>query len=201
MNSNANANFNNSSPVSPDQPMYNVEHSQDTRNVEDRFKGLSEAEIINILDDQGVELEIAVENTLRDFNMGTIVRTANAFGVRSVHVIGRRQWNKRGAMKTDAYMHIHYHKTAKEFSSVMRSRGMSIVAVDNIEHSSSLKKTELPLRCVLVFGQEGPGLSQDLIDIAQGVVAIEQLGSTRSLNVGSAAAIVMYAWLSRHRLP
>ena len=172
----------------------------DTRNVVNRFKGMSEYKIIEILDREGVDLEIAFENTLRDYNIGTIVRTANAFGVRHVHVVGRRQWNKRGAMMTDAYMHIHYHSSIEGFAAMMRKKGLSLVAVDNVKGSKPLHKTDIPKKSVLIFGQEGPGLSEELLDISDFSVEIEQFGSTRSLNVGVASGIVMYAWLERHKL-
>lgn len=167
----------------------------DTRNVIDEFKGKSEDEIIEQLDKNGVELEIAIENLERDFNMGTIVRSANAFGVRHVHVIGRRQWNKRGAMATDKYLHVHYHAGVDEFAAEMKRRKRAIIAVDNVEGSVKLSKVELPKSAVLVFGAEGPGISNDLCMQAEHIVAIEQFGSTRSINVGVAAGIVMYEWL------
>jgi len=167
----------------------------DTRNVADEFKGIPEEEIIRMLDKNGIELEIAIENLVRDFNMGTIVRSANAFGVRHIHVIGRRQWNKRGAMATDKYLHIHYHSTVAEFVSEMKLRSKAIVAIDNVEKSAGLHSTELPKNAILVFGAEGPGLSDELLNVADSIVAIEQFGSTRSVNVGVAAGIVMYEWL------
>ena len=167
----------------------------DSRNVTDEFKGMPEIEIIAELDKRGVELEIAIENLERDFNMGTIVRNANAFGVRHVHVIGRRQWNKRGAMATDKYLHIHYHQTTHDFTALMNRQNKEIIAIDNIEGSVELNKTKLPRNCVLIFGAEGPGLSEDILKMARKIVAIEQLGSTRSVNVGVAAGIVMYRWL------
>lgn len=167
----------------------------DTRNVTDEFKGKPETEIIAELDIRGVELEIAIENLERDFNMGTIVRNANAFGVRHVHVIGSKQWNKRGAMATDKYLHVHYYASVKDFALVMDERNKEIVAVDNIEGSEELSKTQLPTQCVLVFGAEGPGLSEELLKAANQIVAIEQFGSTRSINVGVAAGIVMYRWV------
>lgn len=172
----------------------------DLRNVTDEFKGKSEESIVAELDNRGVELEIGIENLERDFNMGTIVRNANAFGVRHVHVIGSKQWNKRGAMATDKYLHVHYYSTVNDFALAMEERNKEIIAVDNIEGSVGLSKTHLPTHCVLVFGAEGPGLSEELLKVATKIVAIEQLGSTRSINVGVAAGIVMYAWLSVHRL-
>lgn len=171
---------------------------QDTRNVEDKYKGMSHDAIVADLDAHGVELEIAVENTERDFNMGTIVRSANAFGVRHVHVIGRRQWNKRGAMMTDKYLHVHYYPDTPSFGAEMKKRHRAIIAIDNIAGSTPLMQTPLPKNAVLVFGQEGPGISPQLVELAEAVVAIEQLGSTRSINVGVAAGIVMYQWLQTH---
>lgn len=171
---------------------------EDTRNVLDEFKGLEHDEIVHHLDERGVELEIAIENVERDFNMGTIVRSANAFGVRHAHVIGRRQWNKRGAMMTDKYLHIHYYQSIDEFMEVMIDK--IVIAIDNIEKSQPLSKVELPRNSVLVFGSEGSGISEELASKVASVVAIEQLGSTRSINVGVAAGIAMYAWLERNRL-
>jgi len=172
----------------------------DARNVIDKYKGQSVEAISGDLDENGVDLEIAVENTERDFNMGTIVRSANAFGVRHVHVIGRRQWNKRGAMMTDKYLHVHYYESVASFAEAMNERKRTIVAVDNIAGSTPLAQTELSKDAVLVFGQEGPGISKELADIATQIVAIEQFGSTRSINVGVAAGIVMYEWIRQYQL-
>lgn len=174
---------------------------QDTRNVTDDFKGKTEAQIIAELDRNGINLEIAVENLERDFNMGTMVRSANAFGVRRVHVVGRKQWNKRGAMATDKYLHVVYHQSISEFAEKMKQADKRIIAVDNVEGSVGLAKAELPVNTVLLFGAEGPGLTSEALAIAREIVAIEQFGSTRSINVGVAAGIVMYAWLQQNILP
>lgn len=178
---------------------YNLD-MKDTRNVIDEFKGWAHEDIVRVLDERDSGLEIAIENTERDFNMGTIVRSANAFGVRHLHVVGRKQWNKRGAMATDKYLHVHYYSTVAEFAAAMSERGRIVVAVDNIQGSKLLGSTALPRNAVLVFGQEGPGISPELAATAEVVVAIEQFGSTRSLNVGVAAGIVMYAWVCQHAL-
>lgn len=172
----------------------------DSRNVTDEFKGMEHDAIVRALDECGVELEIAIENTLRDYNMGTIVRNANAFGVRTVHVIGRKQWNKRGAMATDKYVRMVYHHTIAEFVAAMHSADKRVIAVDITDRSVALQSIELPQHCVLVFGQEGPGLSDDLLQAADSTIHIEQLGSTRSVNVGVASGIAMYEWLRRHKL-
>lgn len=173
---------------------------EDMRNVVDKYKGQSVEAISDDLDANGVELEIAIENTERDFNMGTIVRSANAFGVRHAHVIGRKQWNKRGAMMTDKYLHVHYYPDVSSFVDAMQQRQKAVIAVDNIENSVPLGSVSLPVNAVLVFGQEGPGISSELAAVAQQIVAIEQFGSTRSVNVGVAAGIVMYEWIKTNHL-
>lgn len=166
--------------------------NSDARNVTDDLKGVAHDEIIQRLDKRGVSLEIAIENVTRDYNMGTIVRSANAFGVRTVHVIGSRQWNKRGAMKTDAYLTVRYWATVDEFMQAMSDK--YVVAVDIVPEASSIVDTELPSNTVLVFGAEGPGLSTDILQQAVATVCIPQRGSTRSINVGVAAGIAMFEW-------
>lgn len=173
---------------------------KDTRNVIDKYRHQSVEDIVDDLDTSRSELEVAIENLERDFNMGTIVRNANAFNVRKVHVIGRRQWNKRGAMKTDAYLHIEYHATPAEFFSRMQAEGKEVIAMDIVDGSVPLGTVTLPANAVLVFGAEGPGLSDELLNGASKVVNIEQFGSTRSVNVGVASGIAVYAWVQQHRL-
>lgn len=170
----------------------------DTRNLIDQFKGRSTSEIVDSLDANTIQLEIACENTLRDFNMGAIVRTANAFGVRHVHIVGRRSWNKRGAMATNKYLHVHFYDSLAGFVAEMRRGGKQIVAIENNCRSEILQNCQLHRDTVLVFGQEGEGLSQDFLSASDRVVRIEQYGSTRSMNVGHAAAIAMYEWSRQH---
>lgn len=172
--------------------------NEDKRNVVDEFRGMSVAAIKSKLDTRQHSLEIAVENLERDFNMGTIVRTANAFNVAAIHIVGRRQWNKRGAMVTDRYMNIYYHATVEEFKVATQSK--TVIGIDNIDGSEPLMNVNLPKNAVLVFGSEGSGLSDEMITVCKNLVAIEQFGSTRSINVGVAAGIVMYTWLQRHVL-
>jgi len=172
--------------------MYDMD---DTRNVVDEFKGVPHDEIMRRLNERGVDLEIAVENLERDFNMGTIVRTANAFGIRNVHIIGSRQWNKRGAMMTDKYLEVVYHASVTNFVRSLTSSGAIVVAVDNVAGSVDIRHAKKPVKAVLVFGAEGPGLSDEMLTASNTIVAIPQLGSTRSLNVGVAAGIAMWEWL------
>lgn len=170
----------------------------DYRNVEDNYRYWRIDAIREDMAKRSFDLEVAIENLERDFNIGTIVRNANAFNVRRVHIIGRKQWNKRGAMMTDTYLDVIYHKTIDEFITAII--GKSLIAVDNVQGSVGMHDGSLPLNCVLVFGGEGPGLSAELLTRADRIVAIPQFGSTRSINVGVASGILMYKWVEQHIL-
>ncbi len=172
----------------------------DKRNVLDKYRYWTLEAIKADLDDNRVSLHIAIENWQHDFNIGTIVRTANAFNVETVHIIGRRHWNRRGAMVTDRYMNIVNHQTVAEFVECMKSDNRQIIAVDIVPGAVPLFESKLPERAVLVFGGEGPGLSYEMQKSAEKVVMIEQFGSTRSVNVGVAAGIAMYAWIQQNVL-
>lgn len=168
----------------------------DKRNVIDKYRYWTVEAIKADLDQSRIDLHIAIENWQHDMNIGTIVRNANAFNAAAVHIIGKRHWNRRGAMVTDAYMHVYHHASIDDF--LQSVEGRTIVAVDNVPGSQPLAKTSLPPHAVLVFGGEGPGLSKEMIDASHQLVAIEQLGSTRSVNVGVAAGIMMYEWARQH---
>ena len=167
--------------------------SDDTRNLVDKFKGMSNEDIVAELDKTRVPLEIAIENLAHDFNIGTIVRNANAFNVSRVHIIGKRKYNRRGAMVTDKYLHIDHFATVDEFIADAHARGMKVVAVDNNRpESKALQQTQLQPNSILVFGSESDGISQELLDKSDQAFYIEQLGSTRSINVGCASAVALY---------
>lgn len=174
-----------------------LEHG-DTRNVLDRYRYWTVEAIKADLDTARNDVHIAIENWQHDMNIGTIVRNANAFNVAAVHIIGKRHWNKRGAMVTDAYMHVFHHATVADFVAAMGDR--HIVAVDNLPGSVPLSSVGLPERAVLVFGGEGPGLSDDMVKASEMMVAIEQFGSTRSVNVGVASGVALYMWTLQHVL-
>jgi tRNA G18 (ribose-2'-O)-methylase SpoU len=171
----------------------------DARNVQDKYRYWTVDAIKADLDQHRSALEIAVENLERDFNMGTIIRNANAFNVAKVHIIGRRQWNKRGAMATDLYMNVEYHATVEDFVEAARRSKKMIIAVDIVEGAKNLEDTKLPSESILVFGSEGPGLSDAMLQNADQIVKIDQTGSTRSLNVGVASGIAMYIWQQQQR--
>ncbi len=184
----------------PTDPKYDLEllANGDTRNVIDKYRYWTVEAIKADLDLARVNLHIAIENWQHDMNIGTIVRNANAFNVSAVHIIGKHHWNKRGAMVTDRYMEVFHHATVDEF--VQAVEGRHIIAVDNLPGAKPLSKTTLPEKAVLVFGGEGPGLSDEMVAASESMVMIEQFGSTRSVNVGVASGIVMYAWIQQHIL-
>jgi len=154
--------------------------------------------IVADLDQHRHPFHVAIENWQHDMNIGSIVRSANAFAADTVHIVGRRRWNKRGAMVTDRYQHVVHHPTIADLVAWARDEGLPIVAIDNVDGSVLLETTRLPERCVLVFGQEGPGLSDEAVAAADMTVAISQFGSTRSINASAAAAVVMHAWVMQH---
>ncbi len=170
----------------------------DSRNVIDRYRYWSREAIIADLDLRRHPFHVAVENWEHDFNIGTVVRNANAFLAAGVHIVGRRRWNRRGAMVTDRYQHEYHHGDAAALGSWAAAHDLVVVGVDNVAGSVPLERTLLPERAMLVFGQEGPGLSPEMVDVASMLVAITQYGSTRSLNAGVASGIAMYAWVRQH---
>lgn len=184
----------------PDEPVYDHEllAAGDHRNVVDRYRYWTLDAIIADLDKRRHPFHVAIENLEHDFNIGSIVRTANAFLAAEVHIVGRKRWNRRGAMVTDRYQHIHHHESVDDLHSWSDQMGIPIIGIDNVEGSVPLEEFDLPEACVLFFGQEGAGLSPDALAACQATVSIAQYGSTRSINVGAAAAIAMHAWIRRH---
>lgn len=174
--------------------------SGDKRNVIDKYRYWSNDAIVADMNKTSVALKIAVENWQHDFNIGSIVRTANAFNVDSVHIIGKKQWNKRGAMVTNRYLRVVHHKNVRDFVDSMKEENYHLIAVDILPGAVELSTIFLPEKTVLIFGGEGPGLSDEMLSAAEQVVQVEQFGSTRSVNVGVAAGITMYRWLQDNTL-
>ena len=170
----------------------------DTRNVVDKYRGLTVGEIKSDLNKSRHNFHIAVENFQHDFNIGTIARNANAFNAAGIHIIGKKHWNRRGAMKTEAYMNVFHHKTVADFISWAKENGLILIAIDNQKGSKNLQDSELPKKSVLVFGNESDGLSKEMLEACEQMIAIEQFGSTRSVNVGVASGILMYEFVRRN---
>jgi len=170
----------------------------DRRNVADRYRYWTREAIVADLDTRRHGFHVAVENWQHDFNIGSVVRTANAFLAGEVHIVGRRRWNRRGAMVTDRYQHVRHHESVATLAAFAAERGLPIIGIDNLPGAVPIETFELPERCVLLFGQEGPGLTEAAWEHSAAVCSIAQFGSTRSINAGAAAAIAMHAWIRAH---
>lgn len=184
----------------PDDPRYDPEllRDGDTRNVVDAYRYWTREAIVADIDRRRHPLHIAIENFGNDANIGGVVRTANAFAVDTVHIVGRRRWNRRGAMVTDRYQRLCHHDTTAELLTFAADAGLTVVAVDNVPGATRLEQTPLPRNCLLIFGQEGPGITDDARCGAASTVSIAQFGSTRSINAAVAAGIAMHAWIGQH---
>jgi tRNA G18 (ribose-2'-O)-methylase SpoU len=184
----------------PDDPRYDPEllRDGDTRNVVDAYRYWTREAIVADIDKRRHPLHVAIENFGQDANIGGVVRAANAFAVDTVHIVGRRRWNRRGAMVTDRYQRLQHHDSTAELLRFAVQAGLTVVAVDIVPGAARLEQTALPRNCLLLFGQEGPGISDAARDGAALTVSIAQFGSTRSINVAVAAGIAMHTWISQH---
>ncbi|ORM37869.1 RNA methyltransferase [Williamsia sp. 1135] len=184
----------------PEDPRYDPHllAEGDRRNVVDPYRYWTREAIVADLDTRRHPFHVAIENFGHDGNIGTVVRTANAFLAEAVHIVGRRRWNRRGAMVTDRYQHVLHHDSVESLMVWARERDLAVVAVDNTPGSVPLETADLPRASVLLFGQEGPGISPDAQEQADLTVSIAQFGSTRSINAGVAAGIAMHAWIRQH---
>ncbi len=184
----------------PDDPRYDPEllAQGDRRNVVDRYRYWTREAIVADLDIRRHPFHVAIENMRHDLNIGSVVRTANAFGAGEVHIVGRRRWNRRGAMVTDRYQHVRHHADVAALAGWASDGDMPVLGLDNVEGAVPLETFALPRRCLLLFGQEGTGLTPQAVGACSAVLAIAQFGSTRSINVGAAAGIAMHAWVRQH---
>lgn len=187
-------------PQGPDAEKYDPEllREGDRRNVVDAYRYWRREAIKGDIDKRRHSLHIAIENFENDANIGTVVRTANAFAVDTVHIVGRRRWNRRGAMVTDRYQHLRHHESVDKLIAWAAEEDLTVVAIDNTPGCVPLETAELPERSLLLFGQEGPGISAAAQDAALMTCSIAQFGSTRSINAGVAAGIAMHAWIRQH---
>jgi tRNA G18 (ribose-2'-O)-methylase SpoU len=170
----------------------------DRRNVVDRYRYWTMEAIVADLDTRRHDFHVAIENWQHDFNIGTIVRSANAFLAREVHIVGNRRWNRRGAMVTDRYQHVRHHPDVASLAGHLHEQGVVLLGIDNLPGSEPIETLELPRRVCLLFGQEGPGLSDAAHEACDGTFSIAQFGSTRSINASAAAAIAMHTWVRQH---
>ena len=170
----------------------------DSRNVVDAYRYWTREAVIADIDKRRHPLHVAIENFGNDANIGGVVRTANAFAVDTVHIVGRRRWNRRGAMVTDRYQRLRHHDTTAELLAFAADAGLEVIAVDNVPGAVRLERVTLPRDCLLIFGQEGPGITDEARLGAARTVSIAQFGSTRSINAAVAAGIAMHSWIAQH---
>ncbi len=184
----------------PDDPRFDPQllAEGDRRNVLDRYRYWTVEAIIAELDTRRHPFHIAIENWQHDLNIGTVVRTANAFLAAEVHIVGKKKWNRRGAMVTDRYQHVRHHPLPEDLTAFAANHDLELVGIDNLPGSTDINSSPLPERCILVFGQEGPGLSDIIRPHLSQCRSIPQFGSTRSINAGVAAGIAMHAWIRTH---
>jgi tRNA G18 (ribose-2'-O)-methylase SpoU len=187
----------------PDDPRLDLDllAEGDRRNVVDRYRYWRHEAIVDDLAGRRRPFHVAIENWQHDLNIGTVVRNANAFMARAVHIVGNRRWNRRGAMVTDRYVDVRHHASVDELRAWASAGGLAIIGIDLLPGSASIVGADLPERCVLLFGQEGPGLSDAARSAVDVVLHIPQEGSTRSINAGVASGIAMYEWVRRHGAP
>ncbi|WP_109509549.1 TrmH family RNA methyltransferase [Nocardioides speluncae] len=187
-------------PSGPGSEVYDAQllREGDRRNVVDRYRYWSMAAIRADLDERRHDFHVAIENWQHDFNIGTIVRSANAFLAAEVHIVGKKRWNRRGAMVTDRYQHIRHHETPAELAAYLHSREVRLLGIDNLPGSEHLETMTVPRRVCFLFGQEGPGLSDGAREVCDGTFSIAQFGSTRSINASAAAAIAMHSWIREY---
>jgi tRNA G18 (ribose-2'-O)-methylase SpoU len=184
----------------PEGPQYDVQllAEGDRRNVVDRYRYWTLEAIVAELDTRRHDFHVAIENWQHDFNIGTIVRTANAFLAAEVHIVGNRRWNRRGAMVTDRYQHVRHHPTAADLAAYLHERRVQLLGIDNLPGSEHLETMTVPRQVCFLFGQEGPGLSESARAVCDGTFSIAQFGSTRSINASAAAAIAMHTWIREY---
>ncbi|HEV8631275.1 MAG TPA: TrmH family RNA methyltransferase, partial [Thermoanaerobaculia bacterium] len=170
----------------------------DRRNVADRYRYWRVEAIVADLDGRRHPFHVAIENWRHDFNIGAVVRNANAFGAAAVHIVGERRWNRRGAMMTETYQHVGHHASLAALAEWAVAAQLPLLGVDNLPGALPIDRAPLPRACVLLFGQEREGLSAAARRLVGELLSIPQYGSTRSINAGAASAVAMYEWCRRH---
>jgi tRNA G18 (ribose-2'-O)-methylase SpoU len=175
-----------------------VAAGEDMRNVVDRYRFWTREAIVADLDARRHPFHVAIENWQHDLNIGSVVRNANAFLAAEVHIVGNRKWNRRGAMVTDRYQHVRHHPTLEAFAAWAAEAELPVLGIDNLPGSEPIDAYDLPVRCAMLFGQEGPGLSEEARELCGAVLHIRQFGSTRSINAAAASAVAMHEWIRRH---
>ena len=183
----------------PDDSRYDPEllADGDTRNVVDAYRYWRREAIVADIDERRHPFHVAIENFAHDANIGTVVRTANAFAAAAVHIVGRRRWNRRGAMVTDRYQHLQHHDTVADLIAWAREEGWPS-SPSTTPRGAAHRAGGAAARVRPALWPGGTGVSDDAQSGADLTVSIAQFGSTRSINAGVAAGIAMHTWIVQH---
>lgn len=164
----------------------------DTRNISDFYKYWENDAIIADLDSKRNEFIVVVERVNGDFNFSTVIRNCNAFLAKKVYRCGIRRYDRRGTVGTHNYEHVDYAENINSLINHYRQEGYKIVAIDNVGEAQDIRSYQWEAKTLMLFGEEGRGLSQEAIESADDIVYIPQFGSVRSLNLGTASGLAMY---------
>ncbi len=176
----------------------------DRRNVVDRYRYWTLEAIVADLDTRRHGFHVAIENWQHDFNIGTIVRTANAFLAAEVHIVGNRRWNRRGAMVTDRYQHVRHHDDAASLAAYLHALPPHRAGRSGCSASTTCRARRTSRRwscrgtCASSSARRAPVCRQQAREVCDGTFSIAQFGSTRSINASSAAAIAMHSWVREY---
>lgn len=170
----------------------------DSRNIVDQYRYWKTEAIKADLALNRAAVEVAIENWQHDLNIGSLVRSANAFNVRRVHIIGKKHWNQHGALMTDKYLDLLHHTSIENFLEYVNSHHFPLICFENNTESVPLETFVFPENPILAFGNEGLGMSETLLTEATSVVHISQHGSVRSINASAAGAIALFEWQRQH---
>lgn len=166
----------------------------DKRNVLDKFKGWTEDLIRDEISKEVFPYAVLMENLIGDFNIGTVIRSANALGASKVYYTGNRKWDRRGAVGAHNYTMVEY----VEDISVLRN-DYSLIGLENCEGSNDMRKFKWPKKSLMIVGEEGRGLSDGILELCDHVVSIPQFGSVRSFNAATASSIAMYDYVTKFK--
>lgn len=169
------------------------------RNVTDFYKEWDEEAIRSDLAQKAAPAVAICMNLTHDFNKGSVLRALNAFNLQELWLVGRGHWDRRGAVGTQNYSVLKKSATVEPVIADLRAQGYTILAVDNYDGAENVYDVSMPEKTAFVFGEEKRGLSQDVLELCDGLIYIEQYGSVRSLNIAQAAAVIFHEYRRRYR--
>ena len=166
-------------------------------NVADQYKGMEVEDIKSKLAAKAFPCAVMMENWQGDFNLAQCVRNANAFGAKEVFYIGKRRFDRRGAVGTYNYTDVKYLSSTEEL--LLLKEQYIFVGVDNIAGSVPIEDYEHKDNSLFIFGEEGCGLTPETLKLCDVLISITQYGSVRSLNAGCSSGVILYDYTSKYR--